>query len=257
MARATSWPLGRPQPPAALQVAQRPGERRVGRDGRRQLPSGLTERGVDAGRRAACAGVAGVGGSSSSPNGRDVEVDEAAPVDRPVVGKLPEAGQRWVSDASRTGRSAAASIVVVQPVAGPDHRVAEPVGRHRELHRHERLVCGSGRTGRLRPVVVLAARPARCVEHRRADDPRQEVVAARRTGSGSAPAAGPRRTTVRRVVVAPSVVEAQQQPLELRDDDVLVVARIADDRAARRRRAARQVAGVGRRRARRSAGRRG
>ncbi|MGY4330041.1 hypothetical protein ACVWWG_004458 [Bradyrhizobium sp. LB7.2] len=118
----------------------------------------------------------------------------------------------------------------------------EPIGRDRELDRHERIGL---------PVVVgelaavVAARGLQFVQHAGMDDAWQEIVQhdVLIVESNALLHVLERQAVI---VVDHAVVKAQHQGLELRDDAVLVVAGIADQRAALE---ARQVAGIGHARA--------
>src|SRR5215218_11209981 len=104
--------------------------------------------------------------------------DELAPLDGPAVGQPAEAaevaerpgGDRVVDEGGDV------QDVVVEVVAGPDHRVAEPECRRRELDRHERLLLGlveqqlDGGTGGGALVLEDA------VDHGGPADPLEEVV---------------------------------------------------------------------------------
>ena len=138
----------------------------------------------------------------------------------------------WLGSAAKISRG---TDRLAETVARAHHRMAEPVGRRRELERHVRVVlpveeleirlCGS------RCCAVVMARCGRtCAEHVVVDDRRQKVVqhdpliveAHLALHHGERPV---------RVSVGDFVVKPVEQPLQLRDDDVFVVAWIADDGA--------------------------
>jgi len=69
--------------------------------------------------------------------GADIEIDEAAPIDRTARRHGLEAGERVLEIPVREDRQQHA-VVIVQPIAGPDHGVAEPVTGDRKFDRHKR-----------------------------------------------------------------------------------------------------------------------
>src|SRR3954447_14658794 len=66
-----------------------------------------------------------------------LQIRETAPVDGPVVPELMKSGQRgaFVNTERVEHWNGFA-----EPVAGPHHRMSEPIGRRGKLERHDRLI---------------------------------------------------------------------------------------------------------------------
>jgi hypothetical protein len=215
---------GQAQPPAALEIAQAQGGG-IGGHGRGEGGERVRQGRVDPVGELQPLPVVRV--LPVAAIGAGVEIDEPAPVDRPPGRHGLEAGQ-GVGEAGGGEDRQQHVVGVVQPVAGADHRMAQAIGAHRELHRHEREVAP---VEVLQPGRIVSAVGPKRVQHRGADDPGQEVVQHHVLVVEADPPL--QRLEIKRVIVLHHpIMEAQEQALELGDDAVLVVARVADQGAA-------------------------